>query len=199
MEIKSWKDRGRIAASFTISTTALVLAALYVFRPAAIEGLRLDKKTVGFLVVAALPWIMSQIESFKGFGFEFKRRLREQGAVIQQQQELLNLMVMFWYSMEADMFDTLKNLVEHDPFTHNPRDSIHYPTVNAQLKELYNRGYVERDPDTIQQDENIGGGRIVTPLGKRFVYQRLKLEAEGAMQKLQAIPPLAPTVTALNE
>lgn len=97
---------------------------------------------------------------------------------------------MFWFSMEADMFDTLKNLVESGQFTHNPKDNDFYPIVNAQLKELRNRGYINTDPATIQQDENIGGGRIVTDLGKRFVSERKKLEAAGAMDKLQKLSPL---------
>jgi hypothetical protein len=121
-------------------------------------------------------------------GFEIKQKLDAQSIVIEQQQELLNLM--FWFSMEADMFDTLKNLVESGQFTHNPKDNDFYPIVNAQLKELRNRGYINTDPATIQQDENIGGGRIVTDLGKRFVSERKKLEAAGAMDKLQKLSPL---------
>ena len=93
---------------------------------------------------------------------------------------------MFWFSMEADMFDTLKSLVEADPFTHNPEDSV-YQIVNAQLKELFNRGYVDREPAAIHQDENIGGGRIVTDLGKRFVSERQRLEKAGAWEKLQKL------------
>jgi hypothetical protein len=56
-----------------------------------------------------------------------------------------------WFTMEADMFDTLKSLVEAGPFTHNPHDNNIYLMVNAQLKELFNRGYINREPTTIHQ------------------------------------------------
>jgi hypothetical protein len=182
-----WSRKLRVGISACISLVALVLAGLYIFSNH-LNRLRLDGKTVGFLVAAALPWLIDHLESFKGFGFEFKRRLDEQSAVIKDQQELINLM--FWFSMEADMFDTLKSLVEADPFTHNPNDNAVYPIVNAQLKELFNRGYVNREPTSIGQGENIGGGRIVTPLGKRFVYERNRLEAAGGREKLQKLSPL---------
>jgi hypothetical protein len=61
------------------------------------------------------------------------------------------------------------------------------------LKELFNRGYINREPATIPQDENIGGGRIVTDLGRRFVYERKTLEGVGAMKKLQELSPLIDT------
>jgi hypothetical protein len=126
----------RILVSTLISATALVFAVLYVFSNR-LAGLHLDKNAIRFLIAAALPWIMARLESFKGFGFEFKQRLDAQNIVIQEQQELLNLM--FWFSMEADMFDTLRNLVESGEFIHNPKDKRFYPIVNAQLKELFNR------------------------------------------------------------
>jgi hypothetical protein len=180
--------RIRIIVSICISFVSVALGGMYVFIPKGTKGWNLDGKSLGFLVVAALPWLMDRLESFKGFGFEFKQRLDAQDIRIQQQQELINLM--FWFSMEADMFDTLKNLVEAQEFVHNPEDRVFYPIVNAQLKELFNRGYIDRDPATILQAEDIGKGRIVTPLGRRFVYERKRLEASGAREKLQELSPL---------
>ena len=177
------KNGVRVAISACISIASLIAGSLYTFTNT-LSRWHIDGKTVGFLVAAALPWFIDHLDSFKGFGFEFKRRLDEQDAAIQEQQKLINLM--FWFSMEADMFDTLKNLVEADPFTHNPEDNSVYPIVNGHLKELFNRGYVEREPTDIKQGENIGGGRIVTDLGKRFVSERTKLESLGARRTLQA-------------
>lgn len=184
------KGRLRTVISLCISLVSVVLCGLYVFFPGPIntKGWNLDGKALGFLVVAALPSVIERLESFKGFGFEFKQKLDAQSAIIEQQQELINLM--FWFSMEADMFDTLKNLVEAPEFFHNPDEKYFYPIVNAQLKELFNRGYIKREPATLVQGEDIGAGKIVTDLGKRFVYERKKLEAAGAREKLQELLPL---------
>jgi hypothetical protein len=190
MKSKQWSEQVRLLISAAITVFSLVLCGIYVLRPTVMTNWRLDGKTLGFLVVAALPWVIERLESFKGFGFEFKQRLDKQDKVIEQQQELINLM--FWFSMEADMFDTLKNLVEAPTFFHNPEETYFYPIVHAQLKELFNRGYIDRDPATLVQAEDIGSGRIVTDVGKRFVYRK-KLEAAGAREKLQELSPLAAT------
>lgn len=66
MEINLWKDRVRVSVSFCISIAALVLCVLYMFGRGSVDHLNLDRKTIGFLVVALLPWLMDRIESFKG-------------------------------------------------------------------------------------------------------------------------------------
>lgn len=184
-----WKRLIRTFVSICISVVSLTLAALYVFVPNAPTRWHLDGKVVGLLVAAALPWLMERLESFKGFGFEFTQRLDAQNAIIEAQQQLLNLM--FWFSMEADMFDTLKNLVDQQDFTYNPKDQWVYAILGGQLKELFNKGYVNRHPDSIPPEENIGRGKIVTVLGKTFVTERKKLEAAGAIGKLQALSPIS--------
>ena len=82
-----WAKRVRITVSICISFIALVLGSMYIFSNS-LDRWHLDGKAVGFLVAAALPWIIDRLDSFKGFGFEFKRRLDEQQAAIQEQQEL---------------------------------------------------------------------------------------------------------------
>jgi hypothetical protein len=183
-----WPRRIRFAISICFSAAALLLGYLYVSRKQ-LSNWQLDGTALGFLVAAALPWFLDRLESFKGFGFEFKQQLKAQGVAIERQQELLNLM--FWFSMEADMFDTLKNLVESPEFIHNSEDDRFYPTVNAQLKELFNRGFISRDPRYIDPNEDVGGGKIVTDIGRRFVYERKRLEEQGAREKLKQLSPLA--------
>ncbi|MDQ2840174.1 MAG: hypothetical protein M3Y72_03870 [Acidobacteriota bacterium] len=192
----TWAHRTRIAICSCISGTALFLGWAYVFGVNHVFGLnfaqwRFDRKALGFLVAAALPWVVDRIESFKGFGFEIKQKLDAQDKKLQRQQELLNLM--FWFSMESDMFDTLKNLVQAPVFIHNPEDQRFYPIVNAQLKELFNRGFIDRDPASIALKEDIGDGKIVTEVGKTFVSERLKLEATGARNRLEKLSPLSAT------
>src|SRR5208282_4200211 len=97
-----WPRSIRLPLSICISVAALILGCLYV-SGIALSKWHLDGTALGFLVAAALPWFVDRLESFKGFGFEFKQQLNAQGAAILRQQELVNLM--FWFSMEADMFD----------------------------------------------------------------------------------------------
>jgi hypothetical protein len=40
--------------------------------------------------------------------------------------------------------------------------------------------------------DDISGGKIVTDLGKRFVYERKRLEAVGARKRLSQLSPLTP-------
>jgi len=181
----NWAKLIRTSVSTCISALALVLGGLYVFHRGALDNMHLDEKAIGFLIAAAVPWVLERIESFKGFGFEFTQKLDEQRAVIDQQQELLNLM--FWFSMEKDMFDTLKNLNADQEFKHDRANRDFYPIVNAQLKELFNRGYIDRGPNKISSNDDIGHGRIVTELGKRFVYERTILEAADGMKEFQRL------------
>jgi hypothetical protein len=184
----------RISISACFSLAALGLCVGYVFYATSFDrNLRLDNKVIALLVAALLPWVLGKVDTVKWGGVEIKAQLAAQDKAIdaqdkaiREQQKLVNLM--FLFSMEKDMFDTLENLVKQSNFTHNPEDRVSYAIVSEQLKELFNRNYVDRDPKYISAGENIGNGSIVTALGRRYVQEREKLETSGDWAKLHDLP-----------
>jgi len=87
---------------------------------------------------------------------------------------------MFLLSMEDDMFDTLRNLVEGE-FIHNS----HYEPILEQMKHLFNLGYLTRAPEELrgQDGVDIGHGLVVTERGKLFVRERTKMEKQKNGEK----------------
>lgn len=159
-----------------VTAAALFFAFLHVFcLPLFKSEPRFDGTVVGLLVAAALPWLIDRIEVLKGPGFEIKQRLDEQDGKIEKQQQLLNRM--FLSSMEVDMFDTLRSLCFQSSFTHNPSDP-NYKTIVEQMKDLFHRGYLTRPPEALGDSEEVGHGRLLTPLGRMFVEERMRLEKE---------------------
>ncbi len=172
----SINGNARFWIAVCITVIALFLAFLHVFSlPLFKVEPRFDGTVVGLLIAAALPWLIDRIEVLKGPGFEIKQQLDEQDSKIEKQQQLLNRM--FLSSMEVDMFDTLKSLRFQSTFTHNPSDPS-YKTIIEQIKDLFHRGYLTRPPGALSDSEEIGQGRLLTPLGRMFVEERMRLEKE---------------------
>jgi hypothetical protein len=171
----SFKASARLWISMSITASALFFAFLHVFglHPFGNVEPQFDGKTVGLLIAGALPWLIDRIEVLKGPGFEIKQRLDEQDNKIAKQQQQLNRM--FLSSLETDMFDTLKSLLFASTFTHNPNDP-QYKIIVDQMKALFQRGYLTRPPEDLRDNEEIGQGVLVTPLGKMFVDERMLLE-----------------------
>jgi len=174
--------------SLTFTVVALVFALMHIFHLTLWDKKEptFDKVVVGILIVAVLPWVIDRIEVIKGGGFEIKQRLDvhdqeiatqqkklgEQQDQLAKQQEQLN--DMFFHSMERDIFDTLKNLLVQDTFTHNP-DDPNYSLIIDQMKHLFQLGYLKNSPEELRAHQEIGQGRILTDAGKRFVEARIKL------------------------
>jgi hypothetical protein len=169
-------SKRRFWLSLTVTVAACFFLFLHLFsiHPFGREHEpKFDGTIVGLLILAVLPWIFDQIQSIKAAGFEVTRRVNAQDDKIGEQQKELNRM--FLSSMEADMFDTLRNLQIQGTFTHNPLDP-NYRVITEQMKHLFQRGYLTRSPDELHEHEEIGQGRLVTLLGKEFIEKRLRLE-----------------------
>lgn len=174
--------------SLTFTVVALVFALMHIFHFTLWDKKEptFDKVVVGILIAAVLPWVIDRIEVIKGGGFEIRQRLdvhdqeiatqqkklADQQEQLAKQQEQLN--DMFFHSMERDIFDTLKNLLVQETFTHNP-DDPYYSLIIDQMKHLFQLGYLKNSPEELRAHQEIGQGRILTDAGKRFVEARTKL------------------------
>jgi len=140
------------------------------------RALKLDATFLAIVIVGVLPLVallfprlFDRVKSINGLGLKLElleKDVARQQRAIDEQQKILNRLTVF--SMEGDIFDTLENLDNQPNFTFNKN----FPLLVRQFQFLFDRDLINRPPDDLNEGEEVGSGKLVTPLGKDYIKIR---------------------------